>query len=169
MSFEYKTYSSEKELNPIKKLMDVDLSEPYSIFTLRYFVRAWPQYCYLCYDGEEAIAAIICKTEKRLKTNKNRGYIAMIAVKPEYRKRGIGSKLVKLVLDKMIEAKCDEVVLEAEASNQGALKLYYQFGFIKDKRLIKYYMSGEDAFRLKLYLTNPSESSKEVVEEPSQD
>jgi len=35
----------------------------------------------------------------------------------------------------MIEGKCEEVALEAEVTNQGALKLYQGLGFIRDKRL----------------------------------
>jgi len=35
----------------------------------------------------------------------------------------------------MVEGKCEEVALEAEVTNQGALKLYQGLGFIRDKRL----------------------------------
>ncbi len=45
-----------------------------------------------------------------------------------------------------------QVVLEAEASNAGALRLYAGLGFIRDKRLARYYLSGTDAYRLKLLL-----------------
>ena len=37
----------------------------------------------------------------------------------------------------MKEADCEEVVLEAEVSNGGALALYENLGFIRDKRLQK--------------------------------
>lgn len=45
---------------------------------------------------------------------------------------------------------CDEVVLEAEVVNEGALHLYEKLGFLRDKRLPKYYLNGNDAYRLKL-------------------
>ena len=45
-----------------------------------------------------------------------------------------------------------QVVLEAETTNQGALRLYSRAGFLRDKRLCKYYLSGADAYRLKLLL-----------------
>ena len=44
------------------------------------------------------------------------------------------------------------MVLEAEATNAGALRLYAGLGFIRDKRLARYYLSGTDAYRLKLLL-----------------
>lgn len=52
----------------------------------------------------------------------------------------------------MKEHKCEEAVLETELSNTGALGLYQNLGFIKDKLLIKYYLNGGDAWRLKLWL-----------------
>ena len=43
-----------------------------------------------------------------------------------------------------------QVVLEAETTNASALRMYQRLGFLRTKRLPKYYMSGSDAFRLKL-------------------
>lgn len=44
---------------------------------------------------------------------------------------------------------CHEIVLEADVNNTPGIKLYLKMGFVKDKRLVRYYMSGQDAFRLK--------------------
>lgn len=52
----------------------------------------------------------------------------------------------------MIARKCEEVALEAEVTNSGALRLYEHLGFIRDKRLQRYYLNGNDAYRLKLLL-----------------
>jgi len=46
-------------------------------------------------------------------------------------------------------------VLEAEIDNLAALQLYENLGFIRDKRLHKYYLNGHDAFRLHLLLSWP--------------
>lgn len=50
----------------------------------------------------------------------------------------------------MKEDGCDEVVLETEVTNKGSLALYERLGFIKDKRLCRYYLNGVDAFRYPL-------------------
>lgn len=42
---EYSTWKDETELHEIMQLIEKDLSEPYSIFTYRYFIRTWPQLC----------------------------------------------------------------------------------------------------------------------------
>ena len=46
---------------------------------------------------------------------------------------------------------------ETEISNKGALNLYENLGFTRDKRLEKYYLNGGDAFRLKLRLDPPTD------------
>ena len=51
----YEQYRDERDLLKIMKLVEKDLSEPYSIFTYRYFVHQWPELCILAYadDGFE--------------------------------------------------------------------------------------------------------------------
>ena len=52
----------------------------------------------------------------------------------------------------MAAAGADEAVLEAEATNAAALRAYEGLGFLRDKRLLRYYLNGADAYRLKLLL-----------------
>lgn len=80
-----------------------------------------------------------------------RGYIAMLAVDKDYRKLKIGTMLVQKAIRVMIANQADEVVLETEITNQPALKLYENLGFVRDKRLFHYYLNGVDALRLKLW------------------
>lgn len=63
-----------------------------------------------------------------------------------------GSQLAKLAIEEMVRGGCEEVVLEAMVSNTAALRLYQALGFIRDKRLQRYYLNGSDAYRLKLLL-----------------
>lgn len=43
-----------------------------------------------------------------------------------------------------------QVVLETEFDNFAALSLYESLGFIREKRLFRFYLNGKDAFRLVL-------------------
>lgn len=43
-----------------------------------------------------------------------------------------------------------QVVLETEFDNAAALSLYESLGFIREKRLFRFYLNGKDAFRLVL-------------------
>ncbi|GME91621.1 unnamed protein product [Ambrosiozyma monospora] len=81
----------------------------------------------------------------------------MLAVEEEYRGLGIAKKLISLNITTMKnDYKCDEIILEAEVVNKKALKLYEKFGFLRVKRLYRYYLNKHDAYRLILPITEKS-------------
>lgn len=127
-------------------LIESDLSEPYSIYTYRYFTVNWPELSYVAVKDSEIIGCIISKYD----LDRQRGYIAMLAVDKNHRKQGIGKSLVVRVLEELKSKGAKEVVLETEVGNTSGRGLYEGMGFIRDKRLKKYYLKGQDAFRLKL-------------------
>ncbi|XP_017417462.2 N-alpha-acetyltransferase MAK3 [Vigna angularis] len=145
---EYVSYGGEHHLPLIMNLVDQELSEPYSIFTYRYFVYLWPQLSFLAFHKGKCVGTVVCKMGEH--RNTFRGYIAMLVVIKPYRGRGIATELVTRSIKVMMESGCEEVTLEAEVTNKGALALYGRLGFIRAKRLFHYYLNGVDAFRLKL-------------------
>jgi peptide alpha-N-acetyltransferase len=74
----------------------------------------------------------------------------MLSVSKQHRKRGIASALVKHSVEAMKEDGVEEIVLETEYDNAAALSLYESLGFIREKRLHRFYLNGKDAFRLVL-------------------
>lgn len=147
----YVQYEREEQMALVVALIEKDLSEPYSIFTYRYFIHGWPDLCFLAMLDDRMVGTIVCKAERNT-DGVYSGYIAMLAVEKEYRKHGIGSALVQQSIDHMKELGCDECYLETEITNKGALRLYERLGFMRDVRLIRYYLNGNDAFKLKLML-----------------
>lgn len=150
-------YSDESMLADIQKLVSKDLSEPYSIYTYRYFLHSWPNLCICAYSRnredpsqKNMIATIVCKMEES--GDIMQGYIAMLTVDENYRKKGLAMRLVTMGIDRMIAAGCQEVMLETEASNLKAQNLYRKLGFAKDDKMCKYYLNGGDAYRLKLWI-----------------
>mmetsp|Transcript_21501 Transcript_21501/g.49166 ORF Transcript_21501/g.49166 Transcript_21501/m.49166 type:complete len:230 (+) Transcript_21501:46-735(+) len=152
---EYIPYKDEQQMPGIIQLIEKDLSEPYSIFTYRYFINNWPDLCFLAMLHGQCIGAIVCKLDVHRCRSTHRGYIAMLAVEKDQRGKSIGSRLVHLCLERMGELGADECVLETEVTNTAALGLYRSIGFVKEKRLHKYYLNGNDAFRLKYLFRLP--------------
>uniref|UniRef100_A0A914VEU9 N-terminal methionine N(alpha)-acetyltransferase NatC n=2 Tax=Plectus sambesii TaxID=2011161 RepID=A0A914VEU9_9BILA len=152
-------YIDETQMADIMRLITKDLSEPYSIYTYRYFIHKWPELCLLAYDTVkgEYVGSIVCKLDLS-RQNRRRGYIAMLAVDENCRRLRIGTRLVVQAIENMQKSGCDEVVLETEVTNLNALRLYQNLGFVREKRLFRYYLNGVDAFRLKLFLAHPPDS-----------
>ena len=76
----------------------------------------------------------------------------MLAVASSFRGHGIATALVRKALDAMTKRNADEIVLETEESNIPAMRLYERLGFLRSKKLHRYYLNGNSAYRLVLPL-----------------
>jgi N-alpha-acetyltransferase 30 len=159
----YANYKDESYLPALQTLVAKDLSEPYSVYTYRYFLHKWPELCICVFDvvSNVMIGCIVCKSE--FVNDCMQGYIAMLTVSDSHRKRGIGSKLAQEGIRRMKEAGCSEIVLETEVSNLGALALYNKLGFVREERLARYYLNNGDAFRLKYYIDDSEKNISYAV------
>ncbi|KAE8352872.1 acyl-CoA N-acyltransferase [Aspergillus coremiiformis] len=138
----------------MRRLISKDLSEPYSIYVYRYFLYQWGDLCFMAMDDTQPdpmVGVVVSKLEPH-RGGPLRGYIAMLAVREEYRGRGIATKLVRMAIDAMIARDADEIALETEITNTAAIKLYERLGFLRSKSLHRYYLNGNSAYRLVLYL-----------------
>ncbi|KAI0632849.1 acyl-CoA N-acyltransferase [Trametes polyzona] len=156
-SIVYRQYSGESELPHIMALVQHELSEPYVIYTYRYFLQQWPHLTFLAYPSQQSsdpVGVVVCKQSMHRDAT-NRGYIAMLSVHKNWRKRGIASTLVRRTIEVMKKHGVEEVVLETEYDNSAALSLYESLGFIREKRLYRFYLNGKDAFRLVLVVPSP--------------
>ena len=153
----YTQFQDEHELNRMLELIEGDLSEPYSVYTYRFFLKSWPRLCFNCKDKEtgQIVGTVIGKIQPH-KKGTLRGYIGMLTVDKKYRGRGIGTELVLKLVEEMKNASAEEIVLEAEVTNINALKLYEGLGFFRDKYLLRYYFNGSDAYRLKFIVESKS-------------
>jgi len=187
---EFVNYQDESQLESVMKLVGQDLSEPYSIFTYRYFLHHWPELCMLAVSTTKKtpIGCVVCKIDieneeegqgTNLNTSDNydclqisstspkvkAGYIAMLAVEESYRRAGIGSALVQRIVKRMKIFRCTSVTLETEVSNVAAMRLYEErLGFIREELLVRYYLNWGDAYRLRLWFDDEANEDEEQSE-----
>lgn len=108
----------------MRSLISQQLSEPYSIYVYRYFLYQWGELCYLAMDksrpeNDQMVGVVVSKLEPH-RGGPLRGYIAMLAVREEYRGKGIATRLVRMSIDAMIEREADEVCLPVVKLGMGA-------------------------------------------------
>ena len=73
------------------------------------------------------------------------GHVSNVAVHPEYRGQGIGSKLVETAVSDGISKGLTAFTLEVRKSNETAQGLYKKFGFESVGIRKRYYANNEDA------------------------
>jgi [ribosomal protein S18]-alanine N-acetyltransferase len=72
-------------------------------------------------------------------------HIATIATHPDFRKQGIGEKLLAFALQSAKDEGAISSFLEVRESNTVALELYRKFGYIEDGRREGYYKDNDEA------------------------
>lgn len=135
-------------------IMEINLKtlpEHYSDYFYENLLAEIPEAFIVALEGSTYTGYIMCKTEygfssfRRLGFVK-KGHLVSVAVLPRYRKRGIGRILVEESLKGIQSKQCVEMYLEVRCSNNGAVRLYEQLGFVIKQQLNSYYRDGEDAF-----------------------
>lgn len=80
----------------------------------------------VCKDGDKVIGFIgawLIASE---------GQITNLAVHPDYRKKGIGKKLMKSLISSLKDEGCNAITLEVRESNTIAKSLYKSLGFLSE-------------------------------------
>jgi ribosomal protein S18 acetylase RimI-like enzyme len=73
------------------------------------------------------------------------GHISGIAVDREYRMKGVGKWLLKVVSAEFLADGFDRVTLEVRKSATGAITFYEKLGYKRSYIVKRYYADGEDA------------------------
>jgi ribosomal-protein-alanine N-acetyltransferase len=82
-------------------------------------------------------------------------HIATIATHPDFRKQGIGEKLLLFTLQSAKDEGAVSSFLEVRENNAAALMMYRKFGYVESGRREGYYKdNGEDAVLMTLNLLN---------------
>lgn len=172
----FTNYEDERQLEAVMRLVSKDLSEPYSIFTYRYFLMRFPELCILAVpeEGGEPVGCVVCKIDtsdgdgvtevpkqpvvgvgEDGEDNQEpalSGYMGMLAVETDRRGSGIGTALATLAIRRMRDMGCSSVTLETEVTNDAAIRLYEdRLGFVREELLVRYYLNWGDAYRLRLW------------------
>lgn len=75
-----------------------------------------------------------------------KGHTVSIAILPEYRRRGIGTRLLTRSIEAMIKEGANELFLEVRVSNTTAVKMYQTLGYEIIKEIRHYYRDFEGAY-----------------------
>lgn len=125
------------KLSELKRILEIEKNSfpksAYDRFTfLQYFDILHDNFLVHVSDSEIITGYIIFYPD---------GHIVSIAIDKKYRRKGIGTLLVKEVIHR---SKNDIALVEVRQSNIGALNFYYKIGFKKIGKINNYY-GNEDA------------------------
>lgn len=151
--FEIRTFRRE-DLDRVIEINTRCLPENYSTFFYLDLYNRFPKTFLVAVADDEIQGYIMCRIERGL--SKLRAlrltrlcHVVSIAVMEAYRRRGIATALMlRAMRNAAVEYGATECFLEVRVSNEPALRLYSKLGFRKTRRIVGYYMDGEDAWEM---------------------
>jgi ribosomal-protein-alanine N-acetyltransferase len=163
MSFPEPMNFSEKEPR-IRRMTPSDLDRVMEIARSLKDAPAWPPASYLAALNPQSQPRRIALVAADAETGAVAGLLVAallppqaeletIAVAAQGQRRGLGRLLFAALIAELATEQMTEVILEARASNQPALRLYRALGFVETGRRPRYYADPiEDAVLLRLQL-----------------
>lgn len=94
------------------------------------FLKRNPETCFVAVEDNKVVGVIITGNDGR------RGYIYHTAVNPDYRKKGIGEKLVKKGLEALKNEGINKVALVVFERNESGNRFWEKMGFTERKDLV---------------------------------
>ena len=94
------------------------------------FLKRNPDTCYIAVEKDEVIGVIMVGNDGR------RGFIYHTSVHPDYRKQGIGRKLVDISLDSLLKLGINKVALVVFDRNKAGNEFWEKMGFTTRNDLI---------------------------------
>ncbi|ORY05570.1 acyl-CoA N-acyltransferase [Clohesyomyces aquaticus] len=156
-----------------------NLPENYFCKYYLYHAMSWPQLSYVAvdvsrpqktpYDPPKIVGYVLAKMEEDPADGVQHGHITSLSVMRTHRRLGLAEKLMRQSQRAMAETfSAHYVSLHVRVSNTAALHLYRDtLGFTVDKVESKYYADGEDAYNMRMELTELKAELRDDEEEGS--
>jgi len=129
-------------LNEVLEI-EKDAFDKEEIFPAKYlleFSKKWPEGFLVAKIGNECVGYAI--GEK----NNNFGVIISIALKKEWRRKGIGKRMVEKLLENFKKEGINIVFLHVREENKEAINFYQTLGFKIIELVENYYSNGENGY-----------------------
>lgn len=141
------------------------LTETYGIpFYLQYLAH-WPEYFHVCEaPSGQIMGYIMGKSEGSVPQETWHGHVTALTVAPEYRRLGLGAKMMNILEEVSDRKQCFFVDLFVRVSNEIAVDMYKRLGYTVYRRVLEYYSGDpdEDAFDMRKALSRDKEQ-KSVI------
>jgi ribosomal-protein-alanine N-acetyltransferase len=127
------------DLEPVLRIENASFPDPYDRRTFAYFIFSDPDGFLVAEDDGSIVGCVVTSTRE------GHGLIISIAVAPERKREGIGSKLLEAAL-RHLATRSDEVYLQVSVKNLEAIDFYHKFSFREAGLIKNYYQNGDDAY-----------------------
>ncbi len=129
----------------VKEICEIEresFSAPYPPYIFASMAKETPETFLVAVFKQNTVGYVLASSRK------DDGRILSIAVKKDFRRKGVGSKLMTGLIEVLYRKGVRRVDLEVRASNHIAQEFYRKLGFQEKGLIKKYYRDGEDAVKM---------------------
>ena len=139
------------DLHAIRQIEDASFEDPYSPMVFWAWYLSSNRIFRIATFNGKVIGYSIAKAET--KDQETFAHLISLAVEPDSRKKGVGSKMLEDTISKTKEIfqSCKGIALEVRTDNKAAIALYLRFGFERTRTISNYYGIGKDALAMELH------------------
>ena len=142
-SLEMKITSVRREfLEEICEIERESFSAPYPPHVFTVMTKETPETFLVAISKQGIVGYVLVSLRKE------GGHVLSIAVRRDFRRRGVGTELMAEVLKVLLRKNVTRVDLEVRTSNHAAREFYGKLGFRETGLIRKYYGDGEDAVKM---------------------
>lgn len=136
-----------QDIFSVIKIAYESLPERYHPVVFNKFYELFPEGFLIAEQNHKIVGFIV-----GLKPVEEIAKVLLLSVPNDYRRKGIGTALLKRFLDVMKMQNIQKVELEVRTTNTAAIGFYKKYGFDVVETISKFYQNGEDAYIMKLVL-----------------
>jgi ribosomal-protein-alanine N-acetyltransferase len=134
---------SPNDMDELINISNTSLGESYSPSLYISIYNYWPEGFIIAEDAGNIIGFIAGVLQEGQGSR-----ILMIAVKEQFRCKGIGTMLFNAYVNECALIALKYISLEVRVSNSIAIRFYTRFGFMMVRELKGYYNDGEDGYQM---------------------
>lgn len=144
-------HSAQADIPAVVTINMKTLPEHYSDYFYYEILSEFPETFLVAELGDNVVGYIMCRIEYGFSQLRRfglarKGHIVSVAVLPEHRGKGVGTKLIEYAQEQMAKKSSRECYLEVRVSNLQAIALYERLNYKRVSRLEGYYRDGEAAY-----------------------
>lgn len=88
-----------------------------------------PDYLFVATDEDQVVGFAMGTTIEKARSAWKYGYLVWMGVEPEYRRRGVASRLFERFREQMVETGVRMLLVDTQADNKPALEFFVEKGF----------------------------------------
>jgi ribosomal-protein-alanine N-acetyltransferase len=132
----------EELLKVVYEIERSSFPEPYPYYFFAAMARETPETFLVAISGRDIVGYVLTSV------NRDAGHVLSIAVRENFRRKGIGSRLMNGIGELLRNKGVLRINLEVRKSNLAAKAFYQKLGFQETGLVNAYYRDGEDAVRM---------------------